>query len=186
MINRRRFLVSSAIWFVGTTSLTHASLIRDHMPWSPFPLSAPEFERPGPWQFFTADEASAMEAIVDRIIPPDPDSPGGKGCRLRHLYRSPAKRPLRLRSRSLPARALYKRHEGAGACNRRPLPSFIAKALAALDGKYCKANRGREILRPVLRRKQQDNTLKGLESGEIKLDGDQRAGLLRRVIEGCA
>ena len=47
-----------------------------------FQNSAPEIVRPGPWQFFTLDEARAMEAIVDRIIPPDPETPGGKdaGC----------------------------------------------------------------------------------------------------------
>jgi gluconate 2-dehydrogenase gamma chain len=48
------------------------------MPWTPLPLSPPEIERLGPWKFFTADEASAMEAIVDRIIPPDPETPDGK------------------------------------------------------------------------------------------------------------
>src|SRR6202012_1745941 len=82
MIDRRTFLASAAIWFAGTTSRTRASVIRDHMPWSPFPASPPEFERPGPWQFFTADEARAMEAIVDRIIPTDPETLGGKdaGC----------------------------------------------------------------------------------------------------------
>src|SRR5690348_12297715 len=82
MINRRTFLVSAAIWFSGTTSLTRATVIRDHLPWSPFPSSPPEFARPGPWQFFTVDEARAVEAIVDRIIPPDPETPGGKeaGC----------------------------------------------------------------------------------------------------------
>src|SRR5579871_3915201 len=82
MIHRRNFLVSAAFWFAATTSLTRASIIRDHLPWSPFPSSAPEFERPGPWHFFTADEARAIEAIVDRIIPPDDETPGGKdaGC----------------------------------------------------------------------------------------------------------
>jgi len=39
-------------------------------------------ERPGPWQFFTHDEAAAIEAIVDRLIPRDELSAGGKdaGC----------------------------------------------------------------------------------------------------------
>ena len=81
MMHRRKFLLSTAIWLAGT-SLTRATVIHDEIPWVPFPSSAPEIERPGPWQFFTADEARAMEAIVDRIIPPDPETPGGKdaGC----------------------------------------------------------------------------------------------------------
>ncbi|WP_249164446.1 gluconate 2-dehydrogenase subunit 3 family protein [Bradyrhizobium jicamae] len=62
--------------------MTRAAIIHARMPWSPFPSSAPEFVRPGPWQFFTVEEARAMEAIVNRIIPPDPETPGGKeaGC----------------------------------------------------------------------------------------------------------
>jgi gluconate 2-dehydrogenase gamma chain len=32
--------------------------------------------------YFTADEGAAIEALVDRLIPPDPQIPGGKdaGC----------------------------------------------------------------------------------------------------------
>jgi gluconate 2-dehydrogenase gamma chain len=80
MLNRRTFLVSAEVWFARTKSLTGASAIRDHMPWSPFPSSAPEFARPSSWQFFTADEVRAVEAIVDRIILPDDETPGGKGA----------------------------------------------------------------------------------------------------------
>ncbi len=38
--------------------------------------------RPGPWLFFSADEAAVIEAAVDRLIPPDSRGPGGKdaGC----------------------------------------------------------------------------------------------------------
>lgn len=79
---QRRTFLTLAAWLVGTTSLTRATVIHNHVPWAPRPNSAPEMARPGPWQFFTLDEARAMEAIVDRIIPPDPETPGGKdaGC----------------------------------------------------------------------------------------------------------
>ena len=33
---------------------------------------------PGIWQFFTPEEGAAIEALVDRLIPPDPQTPGGK------------------------------------------------------------------------------------------------------------
>src|SRR5438105_10118507 len=81
-IRRRTFLASVASYLIGSTSLTHASLIRMSMPWTPYPSSPPETVRPGPWKFFTADEAAAIEAIVDRIIPPDSETPGGRdaGC----------------------------------------------------------------------------------------------------------
>jgi gluconate 2-dehydrogenase gamma chain len=80
MFNRRKFLAASAIRFASATSLTRASIICDRMPRSPFSSSAPDDVRFGPWQFFAADEASAVEA--DRIISPDPETPDGKdaGC----------------------------------------------------------------------------------------------------------
>jgi gluconate 2-dehydrogenase gamma chain len=34
----------------------------------------------GPWQFLTLAETVALEAIVDRLNPPDPETPGGKQC----------------------------------------------------------------------------------------------------------
>ena len=33
-----------------------------------------------PWAFFTAEEGAAVEALVDRLIPPDAETPGGKDC----------------------------------------------------------------------------------------------------------
>lgn len=82
MMDRRRFIVSSAIWFAGTTSLTRASTIRDHMPGSPFPLSAPEFERPGPWKFFRRTKHARWKPSSIGSSRRIPDSPGGKdaGC----------------------------------------------------------------------------------------------------------
>lgn len=52
------------------------------MPWGPDVARPPVPVRPGPWMFFTADEASLVEAAVDRLIPPDDRGPGGKdaGC----------------------------------------------------------------------------------------------------------
>ena len=56
--------------------------IKGALPWTPAPADPPEKVTPGPWQYFTADEAAAVEALVDRLIPPDAETPGGKdtGC----------------------------------------------------------------------------------------------------------
>jgi hypothetical protein len=48
------------------------------MPWRPFAGDPPQAVKPGPWVFFTPEEAAAVEALVDRLIPPDPETPGGK------------------------------------------------------------------------------------------------------------
>ncbi|WP_283805506.1 gluconate 2-dehydrogenase subunit 3 family protein [Bradyrhizobium tropiciagri] len=81
------------------------------MPWAPHLNSAPEIERLGRWQFFTADEARAMEAIVDRIIPPDPETPGGKeaGCAVF------IDRQLRGGYGAIHARSLHQGRQGTGA-----------------------------------------------------------------------
>jgi gluconate 2-dehydrogenase gamma chain len=52
------------------------------LPWRPFAGDPPQPVKPGPWVFFTPEEGAAVEALVDRLIPPDPETPGGKdiGC----------------------------------------------------------------------------------------------------------
>ncbi len=30
------------------------------------------------WQHFTKNEAATVETLVDRLIPPDPETPGGR------------------------------------------------------------------------------------------------------------
>jgi gluconate 2-dehydrogenase gamma chain len=38
----------------------------------------PQPVSPVGWEFFTAEEGAAVEALVDRLIPPDPETPGAK------------------------------------------------------------------------------------------------------------
>src|ERR1700749_4369123 len=157
MINRRTFLASAAIWFTATTTLTRASVLPDHMPWSPFPASPPEFERPGPWQFFTADEARAMEAIVDRIIPPDPETPGGKyaGCAV--FIDRQLKGPYGSAAGLYKLRPFTKGTKEQGPQSPLTPADLYRKSLAALD-QYCKANTGGRSF-DQLTAEQQDDTL---------------------------
>jgi gluconate 2-dehydrogenase gamma chain len=52
------------------------------LPWRPFAGDPPQAVKPGPWEFFTPEESAAVEALVDRLIPPDPETSSGKdiGC----------------------------------------------------------------------------------------------------------
>ena len=179
MINRRTFLASAAIWFAGTTSLTRASVIRDHMPWSPFPSSPPEFARPGPWQFFTSDEARAMEAIVDRIIPPDPETPGGKDAGCAVFIDRQLKGPYGSAAGLYRLGPFTKGTKEQGPQSPLTPAELYRKGLAALD-KYCKAKAGRQILRPALGR------AAGRHAEEDRIRRDQirrrrRAGLFQRA-----
>jgi gluconate 2-dehydrogenase gamma chain len=186
MINRRTFLISAAIWFAGTTSLTRASIIRDRMPWSPFPSSAPEFERPGPWKFFTVDEARAMEAIADRIIPPDSETPGGKNAGCAVFIDRQLKGPYGSAAGLYRLGPFIKGTKEQGPQSPLTPAELYRKGLAALD-RYCKEN---EDGKPFdqLSSEQQDETLKRIESGEIKFDDVDARGffdaLLKDVPEG--
>src|SRR5205085_10670065 len=46
----------------------------------PFAGDPPQAVEPGPWVFFTPEEGAAVEALVDRLIPPDAETAGGKHC----------------------------------------------------------------------------------------------------------
>jgi gluconate 2-dehydrogenase gamma chain len=79
----RRLLLTSATAFVLVgTALARARTLTGALPWEPGTATPPIVVRPGPWLFFTADEAATVEAAVDRLIPPDSRGPGGRdaGC----------------------------------------------------------------------------------------------------------
>ena len=186
MIDRRTLLASAAFLFAGTTSLTRAMIIRGQMPWELYPSSAPEIERPGPWQFFTVDEARAMEALVDRIIPPDPDTPGGKGAGCAVFIDRQLKGPYGSSEGHYKLGPFIKGAKQQGPQSPLTPAALYRKGLAELD-KYCKANRGDKAF-SELTAEQQDNVLEGIEAGKIKFDGVEAQGffdaLLKDVPEG--
>ena len=48
------------------------------LPWSPFAGDPPKPINPAGWYFLNPEEVATVEAIVDRFIPADHLSPGGK------------------------------------------------------------------------------------------------------------
>jgi gluconate 2-dehydrogenase gamma chain len=187
-ITRRRLLASTAVLAVG--GFGPAALGRTYrggsLPWEPNDTSPPMLVRPGPWVYLTADEAATVEAITDRLIPPDESGPGGKeaGCAVfidrqlagsfgdssRHYMRPPFAK---------------------GTPSQGPQSPIVPKeryriSLTALD-EYCEATfagKGFAALTTV----QQDQVLSGLENGEIELkDGSGKAffeAILANTIEG--
>ena len=80
-IGRRDLLKGTAVALAASTA-AKAAVITGELPWTPDAADPPSRAVPGAWQFFTSIEAAAVEALADRIIPPDPVTPGGKdaGC----------------------------------------------------------------------------------------------------------
>jgi gluconate 2-dehydrogenase gamma chain len=79
--SRRELLAGTALSLLGGWP-TRAAVILDRLPWEPNAGNPPVPVGPGPWLFFTGAEGRAVEAVADRIIPTDPDTPGGRdaGC----------------------------------------------------------------------------------------------------------
>ena len=119
--------------------LGRAPTISGQLPWAPNAGNPPTPVKPGPWLFFTGAEGRAMEAIADRIIPPNPET---QAARMRvapflstgsWLGRTAGRDELHLRP-SVPTR----REEPRPAVRSRSQPRTTASALAALDN-ACKS-----------------------------------------------
>ncbi|WP_073135995.1 gluconate 2-dehydrogenase subunit 3 family protein [Muricoccus roseus] len=78
----RRTLLTATTALMGLVAAAASARTIQGLPWTGNEVYPPPEVRPGPWLFFTPDEASAIEAIVDRLIPQDELGPGGKeaGC----------------------------------------------------------------------------------------------------------
>ncbi len=177
-IRRRELLAGTALW-LASIAATQARIVAGALPWQPSAGAPPVPVRPGPWQFFSPEEGAAVEAIVDRLIPPDPETPGGKdaGCavfidrQLAGPYGS--------------ARGLYMRPPFMDGAPNQGQQSPLTPAaryrqgLAALD-KYCRATfAGKPFAQ--LSDEQKDLVLTGLERGPIQLDGASAKGLFEQM-----
>jgi gluconate 2-dehydrogenase gamma chain len=47
---------------------------------APGSADPPAVVSPDGWKYFTPQEAATVEAVVDRLIPPDSETPGGREC----------------------------------------------------------------------------------------------------------
>jgi gluconate 2-dehydrogenase gamma chain len=166
-LSRRALLTSTAALLVAGTTAGRARTLSGGLPWEPGTATPPIAVRPGPWMFFTSDEAALVEAAVDRLIPPDERGPGGKdaGCavyidrqlagpygRAEGLYMKPPFVPGAItQGYQLPDAPAARYRAGLKALADYVSSSFSGKAFGGLSAS------------------DQDKVLAGLESGSIKL-----------------
>jgi gluconate 2-dehydrogenase gamma chain len=167
-IPRRDLLKGTGIAF-AQSALRRAGLIAGALPWEPDTENSPSIVKPQGWLFFTDAEAQAVEALVDRIIPPDPQTPGGRdaGCavfidrqldgpygRSEGLYTAPPYPPS---------------NRQQGPQSPQTPQTVYRQGLAGLD-RYCRARSGGQ---PFARLDGggQDALLHGLEDGSVQLEG---------------
>lgn len=166
--SRRHFLATaSALPILAFAGFAQAASISGRLPWEAFGGDPPKPVNPMGWYFFTPDEAAAVEAIVDRLIPPDQLSVGGKeaGCAVfidRQLAGSYGK-ASRLYMKAPFAKGLPTQ----GYQNALTPAGRYREALRALDG-YVRAQHGKRFAQ--LDGETQDQILEGLESGKVALE----------------
>jgi gluconate 2-dehydrogenase gamma chain len=78
--SRRVLLASTAMLLVTRAAGARTLQGGTGLAWKPFAGDPPTAVQPGPWVFFTPEEGAAVEALVDRLIPADSETPGGKDC----------------------------------------------------------------------------------------------------------
>jgi gluconate 2-dehydrogenase gamma chain len=179
-INRRRLLGSSAVLLLMSPSVALASIIEGGLPWKPGAADPPDVVTPGGWKYFTAREGATIEAFVDRLIPADELSPGGKDCGCAVYIDRQLAGP-------------YGRSEGwymsgpfqDGTKQQGPQSPVTPaqqyrKAVAALDA-ACRAKFGNHAF-VELSDAQKDEALKGLEDGSLKLDGVDSQAFFKLVL----
>jgi gluconate 2-dehydrogenase gamma chain len=180
-LSRRELLATTAVVLLGGLS-ARAAVIVDRLPWTPNAGSPPVPARPGPWLFFTGAEGRAVEAIADRIIPADPNTPGGKdsGCAVfidRQLA-GPYGRQDGLYTRP----PFLKGTKEQGPQSETGPAQQYRDSLAALD-RYCRSKyAGRAFAE--LGDSDKDDILSGLEQRKVKLEGaDGNAFFLQMITD---
>lgn len=177
---RRELLAGAAYLFLGAGS-ARAATITIHLPWAPNAGSPPEAARPGPWHFFTGDEGRLVEALTDRIIPPDSETPGGKdaGCAvfLDRQLAGPYGRQDGLYVRP----PFHKGAKNQGHQSENGPAQEYRRGLAALQA-FCKAQPSGKAFHD-LPDAEKDRILSGLESGEFELDGVDGKAFFQQIIK---
>lgn len=177
----RRQLLAGAAYLALGSSRAGATIIFDHLPWTPNAGNPPMAAEIGPWLFFTGDEGRTVEALADRIIPADPETPGGKdsGCAVfidRQLA-GPYGRQDGLYVRPpFQKGAKNQGHQSA----KGPMQEY-REGLAALD-KACRAQLGGKAFFE-LSDADKDHILISLESGEFKLDSVNGKAFFAQVVK---
>jgi len=185
---RRRELLGStaAALFFGSAATSCARTISVNRPWVQGGAEPPSPVVPGAWRFFTAEEAAAVEAIADRLVPADDAGPGGRdsGCAVfidaqlagsygsaERLYmRPPFAQGTPEQGVQTPLTPAQQYRVGLAALEAYCISTFVGKPFAALAGP------------------QQDDVLARMEKGQVALQGIGSAAffelLLQNVMEG--
>jgi gluconate 2-dehydrogenase gamma chain len=180
-INRRRLLGSSAVVLLLCSATARAAIIRGGLPWKPGSGDPPDAATPNGWLYFTPHEAATVEAFVDRLIPPDPETPGAKdtGCAV-YIDRQLAGPHGRFEGRYMSGPFRKGTKQQGPQSPITPAQRYRA-SLAALD-KACRDKFGGRIF-TELSAEQKDEAIRGLEDGSLKLEGTESKEFFELILK---
>jgi gluconate 2-dehydrogenase gamma chain len=179
-LTRRQLLATSAA-AVAYGVLSGRAATLHTLPFIQDQAYPPETPLIGNWHYFSAAEGAAVEALVDRLIPADSETPGGKdmGCAV-YIDRQLA--------------GPYGRSEGQyrdgpfqqGTKQQGPQSAMTParqyrEGLAALD-RYCRQQFGGKSFVQLMDY-QKDQLLHGLENETVKLEGGGGQEFFKQLIK---
>ncbi|HEY1725486.1 MAG TPA: gluconate 2-dehydrogenase subunit 3 family protein [Steroidobacteraceae bacterium] len=160
-LRRRDLLTGTAAVVIGQ-SLARASVIS---------TDTGEPAKAGPWQYFTPAEGAQVEALVDRIIPPDAQTPGGKGAGCAVFIDRQLAGPFGRHEGWYTLPPFVKGIKQQGPQSSKNPAQLYRSALAALE-RYCRGQPGGKSLAELPAEKL-DEILQALESSTLQLQGDE-------------
>jgi gluconate 2-dehydrogenase gamma chain len=177
---RRRDLLAGTALVLLEQGVARGAILKGQLPFEPaaeHPIYPPTS---GGWRFFSAPEAAMVEAIADRLIPPDPQTPGGgqAGCAV-FIDRQLAG-PYGSNSGLYERPPFVKGTPSQGEQSATTPAQLYRTGLAALAA-WCQAQRGRGYRQ--LSEAQQDEVLRGLEAGQIMLAGVDGKTLFQAMLK---
>jgi gluconate 2-dehydrogenase gamma chain len=158
-----------------------ASIIKGGLPWKPGSADPPTPVMPGNWHYFTAQEGATVEAFVDRLIPADALTAGGKelGCAV-FIDRQLAGPHGRSEGLYMSG-PFQKGTKQQGPQSPQTPAQHYRQALAALDetcrGKFA----GKRFA--DLSDEQKDGVIKGLEDGFFELAGTDAQAFFKLILK---
>jgi len=168
-LSRRQLLGSSAVALLLMSKSVYAAVIKGGLPWKAGSANPPTAVIPDSWRYFTPREAAIVEAFVDRLIPPDPQTPGGKDCGCAVFIDRQLAGPYGRNENFYMLGPFQQGTKQQGPQSPLTAAQQYRKALAALD-EACRGKYGGKGFAD-LSDGQKDEVIAGLENGSFKLDG---------------
>ena len=173
-------LSAMAVALAGSPLAAKAAILQGQLPWMPDKLSPPKAAQLGGWQYFTGDEARAVEALVDRLIPPDPETPGGTDAGCAVFIDRQLAGPYGRADGLYISGPFHQDNKEQGQQSPLTPAEHYRKALAALDA-HCRKTYGGNSFAD-LSANQQDEVIANLEDGKVDL-GDDPGAFFKQLLK---